>query len=251
MKKWNIRHRPKYLLFRYQNVALLGCFSDIMLRNYHLILFFFPLPPLLEQTVSEADTAFTKHAFVCDSLGICQCLHVRRAGRPFATLWLCSTSMTESMLTQKSSLLLPMALWQASSTWPCLHLSFSSSGASPIASKPLCSANRAAADVPVHVLEAWFPSRMVGAFKRLGLMGDGSSSGHTLGRDWCCFPEIHRILTWDVIRGAWVEQALPWALWLPASQYDCSWPHVLLSLWSMHARLSAEPLPYAVLTLSL
>lgn len=222
-----------------------------MLRNYHLILFFFPLPPLLEQTVSEADTAFTMHAFVCDSLGICQCLCVRRAGWPFATLWLCSTIMTESMLTQKSSLLIPIALWQASSTWPCLCFSFSSSGAGLIASKLLCSANRAAADVPVHVLEACFPSRMVGAFKRLGLMGDGSSSGHTLGRDWCCFPGIHWILTWDVIRGTLVEQALPWALWLPASQYDRSWPHVLLSLWSMHARLSAEPSPYAVLTLSL
>lgn len=33
-----------------------------------------------------------------------------------------------------------------------------------------------------------------GPFKRLGLMGDGRSSGHTLGRDWCCFPGIHWIL---------------------------------------------------------
>lgn len=30
-----------------------------------------------------------------------------------------------------------------------------------------------------------------GLFKRLGLMGDGRSSGHNLGRDWCCFPGIY------------------------------------------------------------
>ena len=153
MKKWNIRHRPKYLLFSYQNVvALLGCFSDIMLRNYHLILFFLSYLPSRTDRVwswygihhTRLCLWFSRHLsmFVCKTCRVAFCNSLalpNNYGREYVD--------SEIQFTHSDCFVTGFFNLAVSP-----FFSFSSSGAGPIASKLLCSGNRAAARVPAQSL---------------------------------------------------------------------------------------------------